>query len=322
MDLRYYLLMTLDLFAHTTRPDAALLFRRDEAGDPRLGEVVHWQDADYEDASIILLGCPQDEGVRRNGGRVGAAAAPDAIRKWLYRLVAPAGVKLFDLGNTVIQPTLEDTHTLQQQIVRQIIADGKTLISLGGGNDISYPDCAGLAQVEPDLLAFNVDAHFDVRDNTPRNSGTPYRMLLEEGYLKSGKFYELGYQPFAVADSHHDYLRKKGVIAYSLFDLRHRQEFPKLIHKILRETDKPAIFWGIDMDVVNGSEAPGVSAPNALGMTGTELCEITQIAGWKRQSRLIEFTEFNPVYDIDNRTARLTAVAVWHFLEARGWTGG
>src|SRR5436190_24076046 len=132
--------MTYDMFTHTTRPDETLLFRRDEPGDPRLGEIVRWKQEDYAAAPVVLLGCPQDEGVRRNGGRVGAAAAPDAIRKWLYRLVAPAGVKLFDLGNTVIQSTLEDTHAVQQEIVRQIIADGKALISLGGGNDLSYHD--------------------------------------------------------------------------------------------------------------------------------------------------------------------------------------
>ncbi len=113
-----------DIFALTHRPDPSLLFHRNEAGDPRLGEVVRSQSADYAASKVVLLGCPQDEGVKRNGGRVGAAAAPDAIRTWLYRLVAPASVQLFDLGNTIIQPTLEETHTVQQQIVRQMISDG------------------------------------------------------------------------------------------------------------------------------------------------------------------------------------------------------
>jgi formiminoglutamase len=309
------------MFTHTTRPDAALLFRRDEPGDPRLGEVVHWRDADYARARIVLLGCPQDEGVRRNGGRVGAAAAPDAIRHWLYRLVAPAGIKLFDLGNTVIQPTLEETHALQQQIVRQIMADGKVLISLGGGNDLSYPDCSGLAQVEPDLLAFNVDAHFDVRDNTPRNSGTPYRMLLEGGFLNPANFYEMAYQPFAVAAAHLGYLRDKGVTTYSLHSLRERGLLTVFRHILeessLGENANRAIFWGIDIDSVSIADAPGTSAPNVLGMSADELCQIAALAGSDPRSRLFEITEVNPAFDIDGRTARLAAVAIWHFLHAR-----
>jgi formiminoglutamase len=302
-----------DLFAQTTRPDPALFFRRDEPGDPRLGEVVRWQPADYASAQFMLLGCPQDEGVRRNGGRVGAAAAPNAIRHWLYRLVAPDGIRLFDLGNTIIQPTLEETDDLQQQIVHQIIADGKTLISLGGGNDLSYPDCAGLAQVESDVLAFNVDAHLDVRANPVRNSGTPYRVLLEEGHLLPEKFYEMAYQPFAVAESHLRYLHDQGATTHSLRGL-HERGLLNVFRLILEETPSHAIFWGIDLDSVRISDAPGVSAPNPLGMSGDELCQIAELAGRSPRTKLIEFTEVNPTYDIDGRTCRLAAVAIWHFL--------
>ena len=304
-----------DLFAATTRPDEMLLFHRNEEGDPRLGEVVRWHLEDYVDGQVILLGCPQDEGVRRNGGRVGAGAAPDSIRTWLYRLVAPAGVTLFDLGNTIIQPTLEETHLVQQQIVEQIIADGKTLIVLGGGNDLSYPDCAGLAHICGEVLAFNIDAHLDVRDNPIRNSGTPYRMLLEGGHLQAGNFYEMAYQPFAVAHAHLHYVREKGNFAYSLRDLR-EQGVMNVFQRILAQ-NRRAIFWGIDVDSVNSAEAPGVSAPNPLGLGGDELCQITELAGRNPNTRLIEFTEVNPTYDLDNRTSRLVAVAIHAFLSAR-----
>jgi formiminoglutamase len=308
--------MSFDLFAHTNRPDEKLFFRRDEAGDPRLGEVVKWQADDYASANVVLLDCPQDEGVRRNGGRTGAAAAPDAICNFLYRLVAPAGVSLFDLGSTIIQPTLEETHDVQQQIVRQIIADGKTLISLGGGNDISYPDCAGLAQVEPDLLAFNVDAHLDVRENPIRNSGTPYRMLLEEGHLKPENFYEMAYQPFSVAESHLKYLRDKGATAYTLQWL-HKRGLMEIFLHVLEENKTNAIYWGIDMDSVRVADAPGVSAPNVLGLTADELCQIASEAGRDQRSRLFEITEVNPAYDIDARTCRLAAAAIWIFMYSR-----
>ncbi len=304
---------TGDLFTLTTRPDERLFFHRDEAGDPRLGETVRWHPEDYASADTVLLGCPQDEGVRRNGGRVGAAAAPDAIRNWLYCLVAPETATLFDLGNTIIQPSLEETHVVQQQIVRQVIADGKTLISLGGGNDLSYPDCAGLAQVEPDVLAFNVDAHLDVRVNPVRNSGTPYRMLLDEGILKPHNFHELAYQHFAVAQSHLNYLHDTGATTHTLGGLR-EVGLIKAIWQMMEDSPSPAIFLGIDMDSVRVSDAPGVSAPNVLGMSADELCSIVQVAALDKRVRLLEFTEVNPVYDIDGRTCRLAAVAIWFFL--------
>lgn len=304
---------TTTLFSSTTRPDPTLFFQRNEADDIRLGEVVRWQITDYAAARVVLLGCPQDEGVLRNGGRIGAADAPDAIRLWLYRLVAPPGLTLFDLGNTMLQSTLEATHLIQQHVVRQVIADGKQLIVLGGGNDIAYPDCAGLAQETGELLAFHVDAHLDVRDSPLRNSATSYRMLLEEEILKPANVYAMAYQPFAVAEAHLDYLRNKG--AYS-FSLRALQQVGVIstFQRILWEHHADAIFWDLDMDVVRMSEAPGVSAPNPLGMSGDLLCQIAALAGGDPRSRLLEISEVNPTYDRDNCTARLAAVAIFHFL--------
>src|SRR5437773_10849098 len=57
--------------------------------DRRLGEVIERWEGDLTALSRgrgVLLGFPQDEGVRRNHGRAGAAQAPEEIRHWLYRL--------------------------------------------------------------------------------------------------------------------------------------------------------------------------------------------------------------------------------------------
>lgn len=302
-----------DIFAYTNRPDPTLFFHRNEFGDPRLGESVLWLPEDYASAGVVLLGCPQDEGVRRNGGRPGAAKAPNAIRRFLYRLVRPGAVRLFDLGDTIIQASLEETHAVHQGVAKQILQDGKRLVTLGGGNDLSYPDCSALAQTAATVLAFNIDAHLDVRDNPVRNSGTPYRMVLEEGLLKPEHFYELAYQPFAVAAAHLQYVLDKGANASSLEELRRAGLIPA-IQQILIESTTEAIFWGIDMDAVCASDAPGVSAPNPIGLTGDELCRIAALAGGDSRSRVFEITEVNPEFDLQERTAHLAAVAIFHFL--------
>lgn len=303
------------LFHGVTPPDPALLFRRNDPNDPRLGEVVKIAPEDYATAHTILLGCPQDEGVRRNQGRIGAAAAPDAIRAALYKL--PVSVLdtagFFDLGNTRIQDSLEATHTQHQQLVERIIADGKRLIVLGGGNDISFPDAAGLAAQVDSVLAFNIDAHFDVRADEPRNSGTPYRQLLEGGHLLPDNFYEMGFQWFGNAAPYIAYLREKGVQHHALDDLR-MNGIPQTFADILQHKVTEAIFWGFDMDVVRAADAPGVSAPNPTGMTGAELCQLAQLAGRDPRTRLVEISEVNPTYDLDGRTCRLAAVAIFYVL--------
>jgi formiminoglutamase len=314
----------MTLFAQTTAADPDVFYKRGDANDVRLGESVHTEPDDYAAADIVVLGLPQDEGVRRNQGRVGAKDAPDAIRRSLYKYVTIAGLRLFDAGNTIIQATLEVTHDTHHELVRQILRDGKHLVVLGGGNDCSYPDCAALVmETVGDVLAFNIDAHFDVRADAVRNSGTPYRQLLEEGHISPQNFYEIAYQPFANALTYIDYLAQRGVQAFDLMTV-HEIGLDALLHRALSQSRAQAIFWGLDMDVVRAADAPGVSALNPSGLTGEEFCRIGRIAGQEKRTRIFEISEVNPHYDIDDRTCRLAAAAIWHFLAAQAnvdWEG-
>ena len=302
----------------TQAADVTLFFARSDAGDPRLGERVGREPADYAGAAVALIGCPQDEGVRRNGGRPGAAPGPAEIRRSLYRLTPPGlePLKLFDAGDIVAKASLEETHAALEAAVAALLAAGKRVIVLGGGNDISYPDCAALVRHAGEVLAFNVDAHLDVRPDMPRNSGTPYRQLLEEGVLKGPRFVELGSQPFCTAAGHAAYLAGKKARVVPLASLR-AKGLARVVRRALREAQgAKAVFWGFDLDVVNASEAPGVSAPNPLGLTGAELCELAALAGAESRTRVVELSELNPAFDVDGRTARLAAAAIWHYLAA------
>lgn len=306
----------MNIFDYLTTPQADIFYKRNDPNDVRLGETVKTNPETYAEANVVILGCPQDEGVRRNKGRIGAAQAPDEIRRSLYKLVIPENdnLRLFDAGNTIIQDTLEATHDIHSQIVQQIISDGKCIISLGGGNDVSYADCSGLAQAVESVLAINVDAHFDVRADDIRNSGTPYRQLLEDGFIKGENFYEVANMSMVNSASYRDYLLNKNATIIPLETLR-AQGIEQTFKEILKN-DAEAIFAGLDMDVVNVSYAPGVSAINVLGLTAHEFCQIAAIAGDDSRTRIFEITEVNPTYDIDSRTARLAATAIHTFLSS------
>jgi formiminoglutamase len=310
----------MDLFDphRTNRPNRDLFYSRHDVNDVRLGDVVRTDPADYRPAHIVILGCPQDEGVRRNGGRPGAQAAPTEIRRCLYRLTTnhiPEHLALFDLGDTAVQPSLEETHALQRDLVRQIIRDDKRLIVLGGGNDISYPDCSGLAQAAGAVQAINVDAHFDVRADHPCNSGTPYRQLIEGGFFRPEWFFEVGYQPFSNSPDYKRYLQEQGAHLISRRELRD-EGVQESIRRVLTSDDTLSLFWGFDLDVVCAADAPGVSAPNPTGLAGDELCLIAELAGADARTRMVEFSEVNPNYDLDLRTCRLAATAIWHYLSS------
>lgn len=307
-----------DIFQSASRPKPELFYRRNDVNDIRLGDVVEFETAHYESSDIVILGCPQDEGVARNGGRVGAKFAPDAIRTQFYKLTNfGIDAKIFDLGDTLIHSTLEKTHDAHTKIVAQLLGDEKCVIVLGGGNDISYADGKAMAQVfgSENWLGMNIDAHFDVRVAEPRNSGTPYRQLLDENLIQPENFFETAWQRQANSQVYFDYLQNLNVNLISLeemqkVDFNFQQRFSTF------DRQQPT-FFGFDVDAVRAADAPGVSASSPLGLSAEEFVALAKFAGDNKQTKIIEFTELNPNFDVDNHTAKLVAVAAYEFCAAK-----
>jgi formiminoglutamase len=311
-----------NLLELVTQPNPKLFFKRNDKNDVRLGEIV--PNETYENAEIVILGCPQDEGVSRNKGRLGAKLAPDKIREQFYKL-SNFGIKkkIHDLGNTIIGNTLEATHETQTKIVEQVLRDGKRLIILGGGNDISFADGLAMANVfEDNWIAINIDQHFDVRADEVRNSGTPYRQLLDGNFLKGENFYEVAYQTQANSPIYFDYLQKLGVNCLSIEQIRSNESIDEQLReslklKFIRQTSTLNTFFGFDMDAVRSSDAPGTSAPSPIGLRAGEFITLVKFAASLSNTKIIEFTEVNPTYDIDHRTTKLVAIAMHRFCSAK-----
>jgi len=307
------------LFEKTERLNPELLVSSHDPKDPRMGEVIKYLPEDLNSAEFVILGCPEDKGVIRNKGRPGARRGPTEIRRAFYKLAPDDHIRsqnIFDIGDVVLGKTLEKTHENLRSIVRSILEQDKLILVLGGGNDISYPDCAALVDVKKDVLVFNIDKHFDVRDISPRNSGTAYRQLLEQGKIDPGKFYEMGFESFANSPVYEKYLKSKGVNIFSLDEMR-MKGIASFFEEILKINKYNAVFWGIDMDVMRDADAPGVSSSYPTGLTAREIITIMEIAGRFTTSGVVEFTEVNPELDIDNRTSKLTAILMHTFLSSR-----
>lgn len=286
-----------------------------------MGGVVRTEPQRYEAADLVIVGYAGDEGVLRSGGRVGAAAGPDEIRRQFYRLTTFNVKKnIFDLGNLRLMGTLEETHDLITSVTKQVLEDGKRLIVLGGGNDISYASGRAMAEVYgPEWwIGVNVDSHLDVRVADQSNSGTPYRQLLEEKHLKPTYFYEVGFQSHFCSPIYYEYIRSLGVNRISLELLRSRAEADvelkeQIRQKFIGHSSSLNTFFGFDMDAVRMADAPGTSAPSPLGLKASEFIQLVKYAASLANTKIIEFTEVNPKYDVDDRTTRLVAIGIHRF---------
>lgn len=289
--------------------------RSHDSNDRWLVQDIGFNNDEYPESTHVIVGCPQDEGVRRNNGRPGSAEAPVGIRTHLYKLQTPqhSVVKLFDAGDIRDTDSLEKAHEALTEAVSSFLKDGKKVIALGGGNDISYADVRALSSVENDISAINIDAHLDMRIADQMTSGTPYRKLIEDGYLKPNQFYEFGIRSESNASFYLENAEKLGVHIYRYLQLLETgvtQSFQNILDEI---RDLP-FFLGLDMDSIQAADAPGVSASSPTGFSAREVMQLIQLAQQKENLWLFEITEVNPQYDIDNRTLKLSAQFIYRFL--------
>lgn len=288
--------------------------------DPRLGSLIGTAES-LADAQVVILGVPTDEGIRRNGGRTGAAEAPDRIRHHLSKLTAYPGpgfegsiadLRIVDLGN-VTGDSLEAQHAAAREISASLTKQGKFVIALGGGHDVTYPLAAGFAQtIGYDWSLINIDAHLDVRPKKEgrHHSGSSFRLLIDEGHLDAQHFLEFGIQSHAISKAHHDWIIERGGrvrFFHHLIDIA-LEEFDHWVHH------QKHVYVSFDIDAIRAADAPGVSAPSPIGFTSEEALGLCYSAGLSPNVAMMDFVEVNPTVDVDDHTSRLTARMIAQLL--------
>jgi hypothetical protein len=71
--------------AHLAPMEDDLFYSRHDPNDVRFSDIVLRHPEACPDSQVVILGCPRDEGVRRNGGRAGSRFAPNEICGTLCR---------------------------------------------------------------------------------------------------------------------------------------------------------------------------------------------------------------------------------------------
>lgn len=279
-----------------------------------------------ETGDVVLIGYPEDEGVRRNGGRPGARQGPGRFRHWLHRYGTADnpeeeadlfGITLTDAGD-IAGASLEEAHHNLGGKVACVLARGGVPFVVGGGNDQSYPNASALLGRggEGPVGVVNVDAHLDVRPRVDgkAHSGSPFRLLLEDERFQGENFIEFAAQGSQVSREHAEFVRgKKGRILW-LSELRREGSADGVFKNCLGDLAWrcPAIFVSFDLDALAGFEAPGVSCPGVVGLSAQEATSIAYYAGAHPQVALFDLSEYNPVIE-EERTGRLAVALFYSF---------
>lgn len=264
--------------------------------------------------SIALIGYASDDGIARNFGREGAATGPIAFRDALGKLAIHLKMpfSLFDVGDVISKGgDVEGAQKLLGEIVESLIEKGHFPLIIGGGHDLAYGAYLGLTS-RPSIV--NFDAHFDLREGIS-NSGTSFWQISELLKRENLPFQYtcLGVQENGNTESLFQKAKELQVTYLTTKDMRRN---PKLAVDILEQLvqKSSSLFLNIDIDVFCNACAPGVSAPEPLGLTPAEILPLLFMLAASRKVSALAIAELSPPYDLDGRTARLAANIAAAFL--------
>ena len=260
----------------------------------------------------VILGFSSDEGVRRNKGRPGAAAAPAAIRAALGPLAFHLGRDVFDAGDvTVRDESLEAGQARAGSAISRLIDSGQLPVVLGGGHETafaSYLGVAGSAAVRDGLRVgvLNLDAHFDLRDEPVPSSGTPF-LQMARAEAAAGR--ELKYAVVGISEPNNTRALFRTAeelgVDYLLDEDCSVEGAQAFVAAFLAQVD--ALYLTIDLDVLPASVAPGVSAPAAYGVPLPVISAVCRQVAASGKLLHLDVAELNPEFDIDARTAKVAA---------------
>ncbi len=263
----------------------------------------------------VLLGFSSDEGVRRNKGRVGASGGPNEFRSVIGSLCWQGDEAGFvDAGNiTPENGNLEQAQEELGKAVHQLLMKRKKVFVIGGGHETAYGHYLGIAgflkesNPEAKLGILNIDAHFDLREHDGiAHSGSPFLQAHEHAEVNDLdlKYFVYGINPHSNTKSLFNKAEELGVRFCTNREIQDR-EIPSL--EKIRDfiESRTRIYLTVCLDVFKASIAPGVSATSWNGIDLDQALRVLEIV--KESGKLIsmDVSELNPVYDQEQRTAKI-----------------
>jgi formiminoglutamase len=273
--------------------------------------------------TLCFIGYASHEGVRANLGRIGAEDGPTKLRERMGSFPIVEGVSLVDCGDVRSAGCVLETQLALAAVVERVVRAGAVPVVLGGGHDQAFGLFLGIARASRTAPAcINFDAHLDLRPIPAGgpNSGTPFTQAWEWCREKKAQFRyaALGVQRlgntaqlFTRAEQAGATLVDVDGFALDMIDV--------VMDAVNDAVDDAEIALSIDLDVFAAAFAPGVSAPTAMGLApDAAFRRVLRGLIASERVRGIEIAELCPVFDVDDRTARLGASLIFEIASTLG----
>lgn len=272
-------------------------FLKKRNGETKFGEKISFvntfENLKTHPAKFVLLGIPEDIGVRANYGNPGTSKAWEAALESLLniqhnRLTNAENVILLGEINCETQMkqaeniAKEEPHFAEKlgelvsqldykvsEAVKTIVESSKFPIIIGGGHNNSYGNLKGTSDaLKKPVNCINFDAHTDFRALEHRHSGNGFSYAYENGYLNN--YFIFGLHRNYTSDAVFKSMEKNSErVKFNLFETISIQETISF-SEALQEAESFCCIenFGIELDM-DAIEMMGSSAISPSGFSLT-----------------------------------------------------
>jgi formiminoglutamase len=272
--------------------------------------------------AYALLGFQSDEGVKRNFGNSGAIDGPIFFRKYFSRLPIHSDFDFYDAGDIrCVGSDLESAQEELKQKVAKILHIGLVPVVIGGGHETAWGHYQGIHEhfgtTEP-VAILNFDAHFDLRpliDDKFGSSGTPFFQCdkLLKFYGQPFHYYCVGIQRNSNTKSLFEYANSNKVQYHLAEKINENPKDLNFVEKVIDQHEK--IYITLCLDVFKASLAPGVSAPQPLGIGAEYVLGALKLLKKSKKVVSMDIVELSPRLDVGDRTAKLASSILMSYLD-------
>jgi formiminoglutamase len=295
-------------------------------------------------ATYVLIGIPEDIGVKANGGLGGAGSAWNDFMTAFLNIQSTdmfSGEEVLLLGafdfrevaSAIALNALNSKEALEacrhavanvideevEELVKTITQARKIPILIGGGHNNAYPILKGAAKgwaqagrlEVPSMNAINLDAHADFRIQEGRHSGNAFRYAMDEGFLE--RYAVVGLHENYNSQSMMDDLYENTRIMYTTYEdifLKGILTFDQAIQLATSFTKADVTGIELDMDAVDGALS---SAQTPCGVTPLQARQYLWQAATELDPAYLHIAEGASHTD-DGRTSALTGKLIAYLV--------
>jgi formiminoglutamase len=307
------------------------------SGETKLGEALtycdHLEALRQLPAKYVLIGIPEDLGVRANYGVAGASSAYSDFLNYILNVQSNAFFDPKDLvilGDVALEDLVEKGHTADipmlrahtqevdervAEVITAIVSAQKIPIIIGGGHNNSYGIIKGVSNaLHHPIHTLNIDPHSDFRAMEGRHSGNGFRYAFEEGYLDR-------YAIFGLHESYNNQSCLEALdsfpnrILYHTFENMLIRELLSVKEVLTMQTAFLDHRYGLEIDMDSIAGMPS-SAYTPSGFSTTQIRQILHELS-KSTVHYLHLAEAAPSAMIDRKVGKMLAYLVMDFVKGQ-----